>query len=240
MRRSLGLLVMMLLVLGGGRGVASTDENWSFGLTYELFRELGVDEHDCPDSVASTLRKDRVAECATLELDFKRFEQRLEKALKRLDSHDVQPAGRWSKANDDWRKRFYLHSGMFPWWVAFNETNGGLIVVTGGVPRDCPGWEEPLASGADVDKRAKLIRSTHVEPEWPGGIEKNAAEVVLGVRIGTDGVPEVLCLVHANPEGQGFEDAAVAAVQRWRYKPAQHDGEAVQSMMTVHVTWNIR
>lgn len=240
MQRSLGLFVMMLLVLGGGGGAASEDEPWRFGLTHELFRELGVEEHDCPDSVASTLRKDQVAECATLELDFKEFKQRLKKALERLDNYDVEPAGRWSKANDDWRKRFYLHGGMLPWWVAFDETNGGLIVVTGGVPRDCPGSEEALASGADADEHAVRIPSTHVEPEWPGGVVTNPAEVMLGVRIDTDGLPEVLCVLHANPEGKGFEEEATKAVQQWRYEPAQRDGEAVQSMMTVHVTWNIR
>ena len=60
--------------------------------------------------------------------------------------------------------------------------------------------------------------------------------------IGTiaDGVPEVLCLVHADPEGQGFEDTAAAAVQQWRYEPAQRDGEAVPSTLTIFVTWNIR
>jgi hypothetical protein len=238
MRQRLGLFVMILLVLGGSCGVASAEEPWPDTLAAELFEKLEATEQDCPDAVASTLRRDQTALCAVLDLDLKKFKKRLRQALKQLEDFDVRSSGPWSKASKNWSKRFYLADGI-PTWVAFDETVGGLMVVRGWLPGSCPGSDEAVASYSDFDKPPALIRSTHVYPKWPAGGPKHPAEVVLKVQIDTDGVPEVLCALHADPEGQGFEELATAAVQQWRYEPAEQSGTPVPATSTVIVTWNI-
>ncbi len=46
--------------------------------------------------------------------------------------------------------------------------------------------------------------------------------------------PQVL---RCTPSGRGFEEAAVKAVSKWRYEPAQVDGHPVDVYFTVEVTF---
>lgn len=242
MKAGYSLCMMMGLVLGGISGSAEQAESMNSELAELLFSDLGASKHDCPDAVVHTLRRDQAAQCASLEMDFKGFKKRLRQALKRLDGYKVREvrygSGHWSRMNDNWSKRFFLANGI-PTWVAFSEKDSGLMVVRGWLPLSCPGPEEATTRPAfDVDKNPELIQSTYVSPDMPRSAPMQPVEVVLNVRIGADGVPEVLCALHAEPQGQGFEEAAAAAIQQWRYEPAQKDGKPVAASMSVVVNWN--
>jgi TonB family protein len=78
-----------------------------------------------------------------------------------------------------------------------------------------------------------------VAPKYPKKAGKRHIEghVIVQALIRRDGhvaKPEVL---RAEPQGVGFEQAAIKAVKKWRYKPAQLQSEPVEVYFTVYVNF---
>ena len=75
------------------------------------------------------------------------------------------------------------------------------------------------------------------EPTYPDRASREHFEgmVVLVVVVNKDGRVENIRLLR--PVGMGMEEAAVAAVQMWRFKPAIRDGEAVAVEMNIEVAF---
>ena len=42
-----------------------------------------------------------------------------------------------------------------------------------------------------------------------------------------------------SPEGYGFGEAEVHAASRWKMKPAERDGKAVEGIVTVPIKWQL-
>ena len=59
---------------------------------------------------------------------------------------------------------------------------------------------------------------------------------MLTLVVNKDGRVENIRLLR--PVGMGMEEAAVAVVQTWRFKPTTRDGEAVAVEMNVEVAFN--
>jgi TonB family protein len=76
-----------------------------------------------------------------------------------------------------------------------------------------------------------LLPESRVLPTYPrlarerrlGGV------VVLHVQVRADGSVGAVRVMRVSASGAGFEEAASAAVRRWRYRPGQRDGQPVES-----------
>jgi TonB family protein len=84
-----------------------------------------------------------------------------------------------------------------------------------------------------LDRPAERIAS--VPPVYPPHLRLMGVkgQVSLAVLVGADGSVESVRVVEALPAGRGFEPAAVAAVTRWRFKPATQRGFAVASEIAI-------
>jgi protein TonB len=98
-----------------------------------------------------------------------------------------------------------------------------------------PAPESPPAEAATG--QPELIKESYVHPRYPvlqrgRGVE---TRVILRAVVHPDGsVGDVVVLESSRPN-LGFEEAAIAAVKRWRYKPGTHDGKAVDMAITINV-----
>jgi len=83
-----------------------------------------------------------------------------------------------------------------------------------------------------------------VEPEYPelARVVRLEGFVVLQAEIGTDGAVTVVEVLHTSRPHMGFEEAAIAAVSRWRYEPARWrvDGEPVEVYFTIYVAFKLK
>jgi TonB family protein len=112
------------------------------------------------------------------------------------------------------------HGAWFAsWWDSFEEK------LRGGV------GEDP----EDLHKRLVASRP----PVYPPLAEKAGIEgdVRLQVRVGKDGHTEVLKILEGEPI---LADAAITAVQQWRYKPKQLNGRPVSVISEVMVKFHLR
>jgi protein TonB len=57
--------------------------------------------------------------------------------------------------------------------------------------------------------------------------------------VGTDGSVSDAAVVGAQPAGI-FEQAAIEAVQHWRYQPVMHDGHAINQRARVRVRFAVQ
>ena len=75
-------------------------------------------------------------------------------------------------------------------------------------------------------------------PEFPDRASREHFDgiVLLAALVNKDGRVENIRLLR--PVGMGLEEAAVAAVQTWRFKPSTRDGEAVAVEMNLEVVFN--
>jgi len=78
------------------------------------------------------------------------------------------------------------------------------------------------------------------EPEYPSSasLAKKEGYVSIGLVVGIDGVPHDVKVVSSTDKD--FDANAIAAVQRWRFKPAQKTGEPVEVPIVVSVNFHLR
>jgi TonB family protein len=76
------------------------------------------------------------------------------------------------------------------------------------------------------------------EPEFPAKANKENYQgmVVLNVIVDEGGKISRIALVR--PQGMGMEEAAIEAVQKWRFKPALKNGQPVAVEMNIEVAFN--
>ena len=63
--------------------------------------------------------------------------------------------------------------------------------------------------------------------------------VILQAIIHDDGTVGDIEVLRCNRPSMGFEEAAIAAVQTWRYKPALQNGRPVEVFFTVFVEFKL-
>lgn len=114
---------------------------------------------------------------------------------------------------------------------------GGVLGgVPGGVLGGIPG-EEPMRIGGEVKEPIEISR---VKPQYPEAARKARMQgvVILEAIITKDGsVSDVRVLRGINPL---LDNAAMRAVQQWKYKPATFNGRPVPVYLTVTVTFTLQ
>jgi TonB family protein len=78
-----------------------------------------------------------------------------------------------------------------------------------------------------------------VDPEYSEAarIAKVQGTVVLEAVVAEDGVPKVLGVIRGL--GYGLDENAVAAIERWRFKPGTKDGTPVKVSLNIEVNFNL-
>ena len=107
----------------------------------------------------------------------------------------------------------------------------------GGIPRPDSPDEKTYVPGGDVRAPVLLQR---VEPDYPEVARKARIEsvVILQAIIGPTGAIEDLRLVKSL--FPALDESALAAVRRWRYRPATLNGRAVRVLLSVTVDFRLR
>jgi protein TonB len=95
---------------------------------------------------------------------------------------------------------------------------------------------EPLRLGSDV-QAAKLIHQ--VSPPYPplARLSRTQGVVVLEAIIDKEGLIDSLRLISGHPL---LTQAAMDAVKQWKYQPTMLNGEPVEVVTTVTVTFTLR
>lgn len=83
-----------------------------------------------------------------------------------------------------------------------------------------------MGGGSDTD----VLPLVRVAPEYPPRAQQRGLEGAVRVQftITEQGTVKDAVVVLAEPEKQGFEEAALRAILRWRYKPMVVGGQAVE------------
>jgi TonB family protein len=79
-----------------------------------------------------------------------------------------------------------------------------------------------------------------VWPEFPSiAIEERIhATVALLVQVQKNGKVKDVKVLHCDRPGREFESAAVLAAGRWKYRPARHEGKAVEAYLAVYIRFD--
>jgi TonB family protein len=86
-----------------------------------------------------------------------------------------------------------------------------------------------------------LIPGSKVEPDYPeqARIERKDGMVILLAVIRKDGTVTDISISRSSMPSAAFEEAGKAAFSQWRYEPATKDGEPVEVMFEVLITWSL-
>ncbi len=95
-----------------------------------------------------------------------------------------------------------------------------------------------LAPVPELRHSAALERTYYVAPAYPRSAEKQglSGEVRVQLTVGTNGRVKAAEVVSSTPVGV-FDQSVMAAVIRWRFKPPQVDGRAVETTTVVSVVF---
>ena len=90
-----------------------------------------------------------------------------------------------------------------------------------------------------VDQQPRVLRK--VDPKYPENARRAEREglVMAEFLVGVDGRATDIKVIEEEPKGFGFGDAAIDAVNRWRFTPAKKDGESVPMRVKVPVRFTL-
>jgi protein TonB len=110
-----------------------------------------------------------------------------------------------------------------------------------GVPEPPPP-SGPLLAGAEGVTLPVLIGESKIKPDYPelARVARIEGRVILQAIVLKDGSVGELEVLSCNRPNMGFEDAALAAVAQWRYKPAMQGSKAVDVYFTVRVDFELQ
>jgi TonB family protein len=205
---------------------------------------LGLRVRTCSDEVAAEW-PDRATLCAPYGGRFSAFKLDVDSTLAR---HDISPAitpiepwtfhaGRYTRVVEVEGERIV---------VVFDERTKQLVLALPGEKNE--DLAEEVNTGRRVGPRIagfggvsvpRVRADSQVRPDYPvaayrQGIAGNVTLRALILRDGSVGDVEVL---RVEPDGYEFDAAAVAAVRQWRFDPATLDGEPVDAMHTLRVSF---
>ena len=78
-----------------------------------------------------------------------------------------------------------------------------------------------------------------VEPDYPKGNAALGLEATVVVEVVIDSTGVITTVNLLRPAGRGFDEAAIACVNRWRFHPAQKDGRPVAVYASIEVNFRL-
>ncbi|WP_428560937.1 MAG: energy transducer TonB [Solidesulfovibrio sp. DCME] len=99
--------------------------------------------------------------------------------------------------------------------------------------------EDGGMSLAAVDVKPRIMRQ--VEPAYPADARRHGIEgrVVARLVVTADGGVNIISIVSAKPP-QIFEQAVIAALEKWRFHPARHKGHEVATWVMLPICLNLK
>ncbi len=90
-----------------------------------------------------------------------------------------------------------------------------------------------------VDQQPRVLRK--VDPKYPENARRAEREGLVTAEfiVGVDGRATDIKVIKEEPKGFGFGEAAIDAVERWRFTPAKKDGESVPMRVKVPVRFSL-
>jgi protein TonB len=76
-------------------------------------------------------------------------------------------------------------------------------------------------------------------PQFPLQLRRDGVSGVVAVTIVIDETGAVISSTVAKSTNPGFDEAAMDAIKKWKFKPAQKDGAAVKMKVTVPIRFNL-
>jgi protein TonB len=117
---------------------------------------------------------------------------------------------------------------------------GGVVGgVLGGMLGGVDGGmlDQPLYAGIGGVTNPELITSTKRQPTYPEIARKAkiSGQVILQAVVKKDGTVGDIQVLRSPGSKFGFDEAAIAAVKQWRYKPGLQNGKPVDVYFTIVV-----
>jgi len=101
----------------------------------------------------------------------------------------------------------------------------------------------PLSASADDTVYTKVdVNPVPVKtppPDYPESMKRQGVSGVVAVTIVIDETGTVISGAVAKSSQPDFEEPAVRAVKKWKFKPAQKDGTPVKMRVTVPIRFNL-
>lgn len=101
--------------------------------------------------------------------------------------------------------------------------------------------QEATARANEIVNAGTLQRLRYVEPEYPLRARANGTTgwVDLAFDVQTDGTVTDITVLDSSPRNT-FENAAVAAVRKWRYRPVVRDGHPVERRAQLRILFTLK
>ena len=132
------------------------------------------------------------------------------------------------------------HGSGDPGQPGLPGSDGGLVGVPfgpGGDGDGIPAWSgRPPRPGGDIRAPELLMRVDPVYPETARRVGLQGVVILEAIIAASGDIEEVAVVRSAGPL---FDSAAVAAVQRWKYRPATLNGRAVRVLLNVTVSFRL-
>ena len=89
----------------------------------------------------------------------------------------------------------------------------------------------------EVDQNPRVLRK--VDPKYPDAAKRANREAVVFVEFTVDVDGKAIDIKVADPKGFGFDEAAIEAIQKWRFTPAKKDGVSVPKRVRQPIRFNL-
>jgi len=76
-------------------------------------------------------------------------------------------------------------------------------------------------------------------PDYPLGLKREGTSGLVAVAVVIDETGVVTTCAVAKSSNPGFDEAALEAVKKWKFRPAQKDGAAVKMKVTIPIRFSI-
>ncbi|MEO6699805.1 MAG: TonB family protein [Paraperlucidibaca sp.] len=118
-----------------------------------------------------------------------------------------------------------------------------VVVETPTPPVDMlpnPMQEEPALAPAVVPPRFDAAYLNNPTPSYPALSRRNGetGRVLLRVQVGTDGLPKAITIAESSQFAR-LDEAALAAVERWRFIPAKQGDKAITEWVLVPLNFKL-
>jgi TonB family protein len=126
-------------------------------------------------------------------------------------------------------------------WLGEAHDAGADETSVGALERDISSAQDAPKPAADFVKATSLQLTRYIAPGFPTAARSRGLSGWVDVQftVKGDGTTAEVSIIGAEPVGI-FEQPALEAVRKWRYRPVVHDGQAVEQRARVRVKFSLQ